>query len=340
MEDNKKIKWGILGCGKIAHKFASDLALSDSGVLHACASRNEDQAREFAHKYGAKVYFDNYLSLAACDEVDVIYIATPHSFHGEHTLLCIKHYKHVLCEKPMGLNEKQVKTMISEAKKHQVFLMEAMWTAFLPAIQGAVKMIHTGLLGDIRHMKADFGFQAGFDPQSRLFNPDLAGGSLLDIGIYPLFISLLVAGYPEYVQSMVHLATTGVDDECAIQLQYASGATASLYSTITCHTDTVCEIFGTKGKITIPKRFHEQDHFYLQLNGQEPTVVTCGKTGLGYYHEIEHVNDCIRKNITESKVMTHGLSQQLIKLMDEIRKQSGLVYPSECTGDPGIFALT
>jgi predicted dehydrogenase len=333
MKNNKKIKWGILGCGKIAHKFASDLALSDSGVLYACASRNEDQAREFAHKYEAKVYFNNYLSLVACDEVDVIYIATPHSFHFEQTLLCLKHNKHVLCEKPMGLNEKQVKTMISEANKHQVFLMEAMWTAFLPAIQGALKVIHEGVLGEIRHIKADFGFQAGFDPQSRLFNPDLAGGSLLDIGIYPLFISLLISGYPESVQSMVHLATTGVDDECAVQLQYASGATASLYSTITCHTDTVCEIFGTKGKITIPKRFHEQDHFYLQLNDQEPTVVTSGKTGFGYFHEIEHVNDCIRENITESKVMTHELSQQLIRLMDEIRKQSGLVYPSERMGD-------
>jgi predicted dehydrogenase len=132
---------------------------------------------------------------------------------------------------------------------------------------------------------------------------------------------------------MLHLAATGVDDECAVQLQYASGATASLYSTITCHTDTVCEIYGTKGKITIPKRFHEQDHFYLQLNDQDATLIKSGKTGFGYFHEIEHVNDCIRENITESKVMPHELSQQLIRLMDEIRKQSGLVYPSERIGD-------
>lgn len=329
MDNSNKVKWGILGCGKIAHKFASDLSLSESGVLYACASRNEDQAREFGIKHKASTHFNNYLSLAECKEVDVIYIATPHSFHHEHALLCLANKKHVLCEKPMGLNEIQVLSMIAAATKNKVFLMEAVWTAFLPAIIQVKQMINEGEIGDIRHIKADFGFRTIFDAQSRLFNPNLAGGSLLDIGIYPLFISLILSGYPSYVQSIAHLAATGVDDECTILLQFSSGATASLYSTLTCDTDTICEIYGTKGKITIPTRFHEQDHFYLQLNDEDRVEIKSGKKGLGYYHEIEHTNACIQNNITESNIMTHSLSLQLVRLMDEIRKQCGLVYPSE-----------
>jgi len=329
MNQNKKIQWGILGCGKIAHKFAGDLALSETSELFACASRNGDQAREFAIKHKATAYFNDYISLASCTDIDVIYIATPHSFHHEQSLLCLTNKKHVLCEKPMGLNEGQVRSMVATATKNKVFLMEAVWTAFLPAILQVIQIIREGRIGEIRHIKSDFGFQATFDPQSRLFNPDLAGGSLLDIGIYPIFISLLVSGYPTSVLSMAHLAATGVDDECTIMLQYPSGATASLYSTLTCDTDTICEIYGTKGKITIPKRFHEQDHFYMQLKGEDCTEIKSGKKGLGYYHEIEHTNACIQNNMLESNIMTHSLSLQLISLMDEIRKQSGISYPSE-----------
>jgi len=329
MEDNNKIKWGILGCGKIAKKFADDLSLSQQGLLHACASRNEAQASEFAKMYGAQTYFNSYSALAACQDIDVIYIATPHSFHCAHTKLCLNHKKHVLCEKPMGLNENQVQDMINTSRNNGVFLMEAMWTAFLPAIQHVVSLIHEGVLGDIRHIKADFGFQAEFDEKSRLFNPQLAGGSLLDIGIYPIFISLLICGYPVSVISKMFNSSTGVDNECTSILQFESGATASLYSTISCNTDTTCEIYGTKGKITIPKRFHEQDHFYIQYNNQETTSVKIGKTGVGYFHEIEHVNGCIRARKTESNIMTHDLSLKLIRIMDSIRHQNGLNYPSE-----------
>jgi len=329
MAKSDKVKWGILGCGKIAHKFASDLLLSESGVLFACASRNKDKAQEFAEKFDAVVFFDNYFELATCPEVDVIYVATPHSFHFEQTLLCLEHKKHVLCEKPMGLNEIQVKSMIAAATKNKVFLMEAMWTAFLPAIIQVKQMVNAGEIGDIRHIKADFGFRTLFDAQSRLFNPHLAGGSLLDIGIYPLYISLLLSGYPSFVQSIAHLSDTGVDDECTILLQFPSGATASLYSTLICDTDTICEIYGTKGKITIPTRFHEQTHFYLQLNGDDEIEIKSGKKGFGYFHEIEHTNACILNNMTESNIMTHSLSLQLVRLMDDIRKQCGLIYPSE-----------
>lgn len=329
MNKNNKIKWGILGCGKIAHKFASDLSLSNTGILYACASRNDKQAEEFAKKYHAEVYFDNYISLAKCAEVDVIYIATPHSFHHDQAILCLSNKKHVLCEKPMGLNESQVLSMVSIAKKNKILLMEAMWTAFLPTYVYIRQLIDEGKIGDIRHIQADFGFMTKFDPMSRLYNPDLAGGSLLDIGIYPLFISLLILGYPDSIHSNVHLASTGVDEECTVLLKYPSGATASLYSSVTCETDTICKIYGTKGQITVPTRFHEQDNFILEIKDQDSVSVLPGKIGLGYYHEIEHINACIQNNILESDIMPYNFSLQLIRIMDKIRKQSGIIYPGE-----------
>lgn len=333
MNKDKKVKWGILGCGKIANKFASDLALSQTGELIACASRNELLARSFGEKFNARLHFNNYLSLATCQDVDVIYIATPHSFHYEQTVLCLQNRKHVLCEKPMGINTVQVKSMIAIAQKHNVLLMEALWTAFLPVIREIQQIIKEGIIGEIRHVKADFGFNADHDPSGRLFNPDLAGGALLDIGIYPLFMSLLILGDPTEIFSFVHKVPTGVDDECTVSLKYSNGATASLYASLNCQTDTVCKIYGTKGKITIPTRFHEQDHFYLQLNDQPKTIIHSGKTGLGYYHEIEHMNECIQLRKLESPVMNFDLSVKLVSLMDKIRKQAGLLYPGEIPSD-------
>lgn len=318
MATSKNIRWGILGCGKIAHKFAADLLLTEHATLYACASRDGDKAKSFAQKYNAVTYFDNYEDLAQCSEIDVVYVATPHSFHHDHSILCMQKRKHVLCEKPLGINVSQVQRMIDEAKKHHVLLMEAMWTAFLPTILDIQQTIISGTIGEIRYLTADFGFQAEFDPQSRLFNPSLAGGSLLDIGIYPLFISIVTMGMPSTVQASATLAATGVDSECSILLTYSNGASASLYSSLTCHTDTKCEIYGTKGKITIPGRFHEAGHYFLKKDDSQEIRCEVGKTGLGYFHEIEHINECIRHDKLESSVMSFSMSQNLIQLMDEV----------------------
>ena len=158
MSPLKIIRWGILGCGKIAHKFASDLALSETGILYACASKDKQKASDFAAQYQAEKNFDSYEALAACEEIDVIYIATPHSFHYVHTMLCLQHQKHVLCEKPLAIRHEQVKHMISEAQNQNLFLMEAMWTAFLPAVEELKFKIESGEIGTVRHLSADFGF--------------------------------------------------------------------------------------------------------------------------------------------------------------------------------------
>jgi predicted dehydrogenase len=292
--------------------------LSADAILYACASRDEKKSKAFAQLYGATKYFGDYESMVRCAEVDIIYIATPHSFHYEHSLLCMHNGKHVLCEKPMGINEQQVLSMIETAVSQKVLLMEAMWTAFLPTILDIKDTIASGAVGDIRYMTADFGFKADYNPKSRLFDPHLAGGSLLDIGIYPLYMALLVLGMPQSVNAVGDFADTGVDTECTIMLSYQHGQSASLYSSITSHTDTKCEIYGTKGKILIPRRFHEADHYILTKTDQSPIKCEVGRVGLGYFHEITHAHYCLSHQLIESPIMDHQTSINLVKLMGQI----------------------
>ena len=322
-----KIKWGILGCGKIAQKFAADLAISDGGDLYAVASSSKERQNVFSDLYPDIITFDKYEDLAACEEIDAIYVATPHCFHMRHSILCLQNGKAVLCEKPMAVNSDQVQKMIETAREHRVFLMEAMWTAFLPAIQDVIFTVKQGKIGEVKHLSADFGFKAVYDAKSRLFDLDLAGGSLLDIGLYPVMMAILILGEPSSITATAQLSPTGADKSCAMLLTYKNGATASLYCTLQAHTDTKCEIYGSEGKITIPGRFHEQDHY---LMGQEDEIkINVGKKGLGYAHEIEHVATCLQEGKTESPIMGFDMSTTLIRILDEIRRQIGVKYPAD-----------
>jgi predicted dehydrogenase len=324
-----KIKWGILGCGKIALKFAADLAISDDGYLYAVASTSKDKQKVFSELYPDILSFDRYVDLAACAEIDVIYVATPHSFHMSHSILCMEQGKAVLCEKPMAVNRDQVQKMIDTAREHHIFLMEAMWTGFLPAIRDVIATIKQGTIGEVKHLTADFGFQAVYDANSRLFDLHLAGGSLLDIGLYPVMMALLILGEPTSITATAQLAPTGADESCTMLLTYPNGATASLYCTLQTHTDTKCEIYGSEGKITIPGRFHEQDHFLMKMGQEDETKIYIGKKGLGYVHEIEHVSTCLQEGKTESPIMGIDMSTTLIRILDEIRRQIGVKYPAD-----------
>jgi predicted dehydrogenase len=316
---SQKVRWGILGCGKIANRFANDLFLSKNAVLSACASREFEKSKDFALKYKAIHFFDSYEDLARCQEVDIIYIATPNSFHLEHSLLCLNNKKAVLCEKPLALNASQVKQLIKAAKDNNTFLMEAMWTGFLPNILCVQNEIKKGTIGDIIHLAADFGFATDYNPESRLFNPDLGGGSLLDIGIYPIYISLLFMGKPAKIQSSLRYTSSRVDASCSVLLSYENGKTAHLFSSFETTTDIKCEIFGTKGKIKIANRFHEQNEFILSINGMPDKIIVSEKIGFGYYYQIEHVNECLYQEQKESSIMPLSISFDLIEIMDEIR---------------------
>jgi len=200
MESN--IRWGIVGLGGIAHKFASDLKLVDNTEIVAVASRSIDKAKEFQEQYKAKHAFGSYKELFTCDEVDVIYIATPHTSHKELSIQAMNHGKHVLCEKPAGINRGEVAEMVLVANKNKVFLMEALWARFNPSILKAKELVDSGAMGTLRYLHADFAFFALNKPEDgRLLNPELGGGTLLDIGIYPIFLSYLLLGKPNKIQN-------------------------------------------------------------------------------------------------------------------------------------------
>jgi len=260
----KQFTWGIIGPGKIANKFAVALTLVEDAHLGAVASRDIARSRSFAEAHNVPTIYDNYEQLAADPSIDAIYIATPHGYHAEHAILCLNHGKAVLCEKPMALSARQVSEMIDAARTHRAFLMEAMWTRFLPLTDQIDQLISDGQIGDLRYIRADFGFPAPFNPDGRLYDLRLGGGSLLDIGIYPLFLCLHLLGEPEKITATGHLAPTGADDTCHAILQFREGRSAVITSTLTCQTSITAEIAGTHGAIHIPTPWYKNDRFTIQ----------------------------------------------------------------------------
>jgi predicted dehydrogenase len=323
------MNWGIIGLGKIAHKFAESIQLSSNARLWAVASRDITKATVFSQQYHVPYACGSYEELLSIKNLDAVYIATPHSEHHAHVFLCLQAGIPVLCEKAFASNARQVTEMIQLAEEKEVFLMEAIWTRFLPAIEQTLAIVTSGVLGEIVHVEADFGFFAPYNPSGRLFNPTLAGGSLLDIGIYPVFISKLLLGQPQSIKAIGTLSPEGVDISCNILMQWSNGATAQLYSTLATRTDSTCTIYGTNGKLTLNSRFHEADGITLTLHGKTPLYIPCEKRGLGYVYEIDHVEECLRNNATQSPLLPLSFSLELIKLLDEIRSQIGVKYPAD-----------
>lgn len=324
--NNNPCRWGIIGPGKIAQKFAEAIPFAGHAVLQAVASRNGQRSREFAEKYGAAKWYDNYESLIADPDIDAIYIATPHAFHTENALLCLNQGKPVLCEKPMALNRKQVQQMVNASQQNNTFLMEAMWTRFLPAIEKVLELVNQGSIGTVKYVRGDFGFHTPFDPNSRLFNMELGGGSVLDIGIYPLFLCLTVLGRPDYITATGKLAATGADESCLAVLQYENGATASAFSTVNAYTSLTAEIGGTEGTITIPSAWYKNNTFKLHRMGEEAQNFTFDAVTNGFEYQIREVMRCLEQGLTESPAMSHEFSLLLSETMDTIRQRIGVKY--------------
>ena len=324
---NSVIQWGILGCGHIAAKFAAALKAVPEAKLHGVASRNEAKARDFCQTHGAVKWHEGYEALVADPEIDVVYVATPHIFHKEHSILCLNHGKPVLCEKPFAINKKEAGGMVAFAKAKNLFLMEAMWTRFLPVIVKIRELLAGGAIGEVRMLFADFGFRPKFDPESRLFDPALGGGSLLDVGVYPVSFAHLIFGKPpSRIAGSAAFAATGVDESMAAVLRYDKGESALLSSSIVL--DTVCgaTIFGTAGSIRIPA-FWRAVSATVTAGGKEKIAIPFRANG--YEYEAEEVVRCIRDGKIESEIMPLQDSLAIVETMDAIRAQLGLVYPTE-----------
>lgn len=322
----KVINWGILAPGRIARKFASDLKLVENANLLAVASRDINKAKEFAHEFDADKWYGSYEELVQDPDVDVIYVASPHVFHFEHTLLCLQNGKHVLCEKPMGMNAQQVKELAMVAAQQKLFLMEAFWTNFIPSFIKCRDLVKQGVIGDIKVIQADFGFKAQYDVNARTFNKELGGGSLLDIGLYPVFLALELAGEPDHIKASAIIGSTGVDETCSMVFNYQEkGIIANLSSSFLVSTPTEALIYGTLGTIKMHTQWHAPTSISIIKDGKEDTL-TFNEPGFGYEHEIQEVVSCLLSNLKESSGFPLRKSILLHQTLDRVRAEIDLSY--------------
>lgn len=328
MDKPGKIKWGIIGCGKIAHKFCQDLALIEAAELTAVASRNPDKAENFKKIHNSKKAYGSYDELFLDKEVDIVYIATPHISHAELSIKAMEHDKHVLCEKPLAINAKDALKMIETSKRKRKFFMEALWTRFNPNIIEIKHCIDNGDIGDINYINADFAFKAFFGIDNRTLALELGGGTILDIGIYPAFLSYLILGIPKEIEakSIFH-PITGCDIQTSMILGY-DDSQAVLYSGFTSNSDMVAKIYGTKGHIFIHKTWHMTEGYTI-VKGDKKQVFENKTLGQSYSYEIMECHKCLRENEIESNLWSHQNSMDLISILDSVRKKVSLKYPQE-----------
>lgn len=325
----EKTRWGILGTGAIAEKFANGLKVLDHAELIAVGSRSADSARRFADAFDVPHQHASYEQLAADADVDVIYIATPHSLHAENAILCLEANKAVLCEKPFTLNATQAQEVIDTARRRGLFLMEAMWTRFLPVMVKFRELLRTSAIGEPRLLAADFGFAAPVNPDSRLFNPALGGGALLDVGVYGISLSSMIFGTPVEVSGTAHLGQTGVDEQSACVLKGPAGQLSVLTSAIRVRTRQEAVLMGTEGTIRLYSPWWCSTKLSLSGGNRHEEVFELPYRGNGYNCEAAEVIDCLRAGKLESDSMPLDESLAVMRTMDTIRAHWGLKYPTE-----------
>ena len=326
---NKRFNWGILGPGRIAQQFADGLQVIDDAALYAVASTNLERANSFAEKYGGAKIFTSYEALASDPEVDAIYVSTPHRFHFENVMLCLNAGKPVLCEKPLTVNAAETKKLIETSRTKKVFLMEALWTRYLPIYQQVRQWSESGAIGEVKYLSSTFGAVVPEVADDRWFNPELAGGTLLDMGVYPISISQWVTGHePQSFSVQSVLGKTGVDVLTAVTLKYPNGVVSQFNSNFIAANTNDFFIYGTRGYIRIHPNYWGASSATLVTVGQELTV-SKPLAGGGFEYEAMEAMRCIRAGMLESPSMTHAETLATMELMDKIRAEIGLKYPFE-----------
>ncbi len=324
------IRWGILGTGHIAAKFAEGLSYLDEAELVAVGSRARETAEQFAERWEVARAHPSYEDLADDPEVDVVYVATPHPMHLRDSMLCLRGGKAVLCEKPLTVNARQAGKLIDCAREEGLFLMEAVWTRFLPAIVRLRELLAEGVIGQVRMVKADFCFRTGWNPEGRLLNAELAGGGLLDVGGYTLALaSMIYGGPPEEVASLAHIGETGVDEQAAILIKHSGGRLGVLSCAVRTFVPHEAVIAGTDGYIRLHHPFWKTDRLTVVPSDGEQQEMELPYEGNGYQCEAAEVMQCLRAGMTESAVMPPSESLSIARTMDSVRQQWGLKYPFE-----------
>ena len=321
----KKIRWGIAAPGAIANKFAKAVKNVEGAELVAVAARSGEKAKAFAEKYDIPNVFEGYEKMAEWEGVDAVYVATPHPFHKPVAEIYLNAKKHVLCEKPICVNVAQATALKECAAKNGVFLMEAMWTRFLPAIKEAQEIVENGEIGDVLGIEADFCYRIEPEEDSKVFKNEIAGGSLLDVGVYGLhFAAVFLGNSPESVVATANVQD-GVDLHTVVALKYKDGAVANITSAINLHKPETAYIYGTKGHIYLPNFYGAQEIFVAV--GGDARYIEKSSIGEGFEEEIIEVCDCIRAGKLQSDILPLDESIAILKIMDESRKQIDVKYP-------------
>lgn len=325
-----KIRWGLLGLGTISSKFATGLSFLPDAEIHAVGSRSQAKADEFGAEFGATKAYGSYEALAADPDVDVVYIGTPHNYHMPNTLLCLKAGKHVLCEKPFAVNADEAKAMIDCARENDRFLMDAFWTRFFPGMVKLRQLLADKVIGDVMLVQADFGYRTGqVVPESRIYNPALAGGALLDVGSYCAQLASMIYGrQPGEISSQVTIGSTGVDELSVSIFKYSDYEMATLTTAIRLNTPHEARIMGTGGTISIPSWWMPSE-LTVAASGAEPETIRFDNAGNGFNYEAAAVGECIRAGKTESDIMPLDETLAIMQTLDRLRAQWDLRYPFE-----------
>ncbi|WP_138755619.1 Gfo/Idh/MocA family protein [Paenibacillus sinopodophylli] len=323
------IKWGILGPGWISSKFARDLAYAAGAELVAVGGRNLEKSERFAEQFNIPRAYGSVEELAQDADVDIVYVGTLHPIHKENVLELLRAGKAVLCEKPFTMNAAEAKEIIEVARENKVFLMEAMWTRFLPPIRKVMEWIAEGKIGEVRLVKADFGFDIGWAPESRLLDPALGGGALLDAGIYPVsFASLIYGEAPAKISSSARIGATGVDEQFSLLFEYEGGRTAALNGAVQLGMVSDAYIYGTNGHIHVPN-FLFSKSASLHVKNTDAESFVDNREAEGYAFEAEEAMNALREGRLESSIIPLDETLSIMTTLDAIRKQWGLRYPAD-----------
>ncbi|MFW5692143.1 MAG: Gfo/Idh/MocA family protein [Chloroflexota bacterium] len=323
------IRWGIMSTGTIAHTFADALRAVNGVELLAVGSRSLERANSFGDEFGIPRRYGDYEALVGDPDIDVIYIGTPHSRHYEDVMLCLAAGKHVLCEKPLTINAVEAAELIARARAQRLFLMEAMWTRFLPGARALRERVALGDIGDVRVFQADFLTYRPFEAKHRLFNPELGGGALLDLGVYPIAFAFMLMGEPGRATSLATIGSTGVDEQMSAVLMYPNGALANITAGFQAYGAQRASIAGTRGRVEIEAHFYRPERFLVYIEDREPQRYDYKVTGNPYRYEAQEVTDCIRLGRLESALMPLAESLAIMRTMDSLRAQWGLRYPAD-----------
>ena len=327
---SEKIKWGILSTGHISGRFAEALSQLTEAEISAVASRSEEKAQQFSEKHGIPKAYGSYSELAEDPEIEVIYIGTPHSLHLENSVMCMRAGKSVLCEKALAINAREAEKMIRVAREEEVFLMEAMVTRHVPLMKKVQKWIQQGNIGEIRMVRASRCARGDFTPLQRHLNPELGGGSLLDLGVYVIsFASLIFQKPPESVVGFAHIGANGSDEQGVALLKYDKGEIADLSFALRTKAVNEAYVFGTEGYIKIDDNFAIPSKATLVINDKVSEVIEEPIIGVAFIYEAEEVMRCLNAGLTESPHMPLDESLQIIRIMDEIRTPWELTYPAD-----------